>query len=140
MSWNWRWDTCVVWQDHIKWKKVGPFVKNWSFEDSWLLAILEKCPTSTMHNFLNFELLEVFLDFLETLRCPLINFLSHLIFIFHSQVINFGKKGVFVDFQKWPIMPKFVTFCECISWSWDMKMYCRKFHPLQNEFWMGHFS
>ena len=26
-----------------------------------------------MHNFFNFELLEVFLDFLEILRCPLSN-------------------------------------------------------------------
>ena len=54
-------------------KKVGPFVKNWSFEDSCLLVMLEKCPTSTMHNFFNFELLEVFLDFLKSLRCTLTN-------------------------------------------------------------------
>ena len=41
-------------------------------------------------------------------------FWYHLILIFHAQVISFGKKGVFVDFQKWPIMSKFITSCECI--------------------------
>ena len=52
-------------------KRMGPFGKNWSFGDSWLLSILQKSTTSKMHNFFNFELFEVFLDFLEILRCPL---------------------------------------------------------------------
>ena len=36
-------------------------------------AILQKRPTSPRHNFLNFDSLEVLLDFLEILRCPLSN-------------------------------------------------------------------
>ena len=125
----------------IKWKRLGPFDKIWSFGDSWLLAFLQKSPTSTMHNFFNFELLEVFLEFLESLTCPLINpFLSHLILIFHAHVRSFDKKGVFVDFSKWPIMSKFITSCECIFWSWGMKMDCRELHSMRNEIWMGHFS
>ena len=32
-----------------------------------------------------------------------------------------------------------ITFCESISWTWNVKMSCRKCHPLQNEHWMGFF-
>ena len=39
--------------------------------DFWQFC--KKSPTSKMHNFLNFELLEVFLDFLGSLRCPVTN-------------------------------------------------------------------
>ena len=128
-------------QAQIKWKRMGPFDKIWSFGDSWLLAILQKFPTSTMHNFFNFELLEVFLDFFRKLEMSYNQpFWSHLILIFHAQVRSFDKKGVFVDFSKWPIMSKFITSCEWILWTWGMNMDCRKLHPIQNELWMGHFS
>ena len=52
-----------VWA-HLAKFEVLRIVDFWQF---W-----EKCQISTMHNFFNFELLAVFVDFLETLRCPLI--------------------------------------------------------------------
>ena len=124
-----------------KWKRLSPFGKNWSFRDSWLLAILQKRSTLPMHNFFNFDSLEVFLDFLESLRCPLSNPFG-IISIWYSMLMYeaLTKKGVFVDFSKWPIMSKFITSCECIFWTWKLKINCRELHPLQNELWMGHFS
>ena len=106
-----------------KCKRLGPFGKNWSFRGSWLLAILQKKSTSLMHNFLNFDSLKVFLDFLESLRCYLSNpFGIILILVFHVHAWSFDKKGVFVDFSKWPIMSKFITFVivyfELGSWRW----------------------
>ena len=65
----------LVWHDKIK--SSG---KEWAhltklevlgMVDFW--QFYKNCPTSTMHNFFNFELLEVFLDFLEILRCHLTN-------------------------------------------------------------------
>ena len=87
-----------------------------------------------MHNFLNFESLDVFLDFLEILRCPLSNPFG-LISIWYSMFMyeSLTKKVVFVDFSKWPIMSKFLTSCECIFWTWEMNMNCRELKPLQNE-------
>ena len=70
--------------------------------------------TSTMHNFLNFDSLEVFLDFLETLRCPIINPFVIISFLYSMLMYEALTKMVFfVDFQKWPIMSKFITSCEC---------------------------
>ena len=122
-----------------KWKRLGPFGKLWSFGHSWLLAILQKRSTSTMHNFLSFDSLEVFLDFLEILRSPLSNPFGILSILYSMLLYEaLTNKGVFVDLSKWPIMSKFITSCECIFLSWDMKMDFREFHPLQNEIWMGH--
>ena len=36
-------------------------------------------------------------------------------------------------------MLKLITFCESISWTWNVKMSCRKCPPLQYEHWMGFF-
>ena len=63
--------------------------------------------------------------------------LSHVIWIYQSQVMVFDLKFIFVDFWNWPIMYKLITFYEIISWTWNVKMSCRKCHPLQNEHWMG---
>ena len=56
--------------------------------------------TSTMHNFLNFEPLEVFLDFLEILICPLTNSVG-LISILCSMIkYEYLTKKVFLlDFK-----------------------------------------
>ena len=64
---------------------------------------------------------------------------SHVILIYQSQVMAFDLKSLFVDFWKWPIMLKLITFCESISWTWSMKMSCRKCLSLQNELWMEFF-
>ena len=58
---------------------------------------------------------------------------SHVILIYQYQVMVFDLKCLFVDFWKWPIMLKLITFCESISWTWNVKMSCGKCHPLQNE-------
>ena len=106
--------------------------------DFWQFC--KKRSTSPMHNFLNFEPLEVFLDFLESLRCPISNPFS-IISIWYSMLMYeaLKKKVFFVDFSKWPIMSKFITSCECIFWTWEMKMNCRELHPLKNEPWMENF-
>ena len=64
---------------------------------------------------------------------------SHIIWIYQSQIMVFDLKCLFVDFWKWPIMLKLITFCESISWTWNVKMSCRKFPPLQDDNWMGFF-
>ena len=75
---------------------MGPFDKIWSFGDSWLLAILQKCPTSTMHNLFNFELLEVLLDFLESFRFPITNPFSLISFWYSILVSAFFDLGVWI--------------------------------------------
>ena len=73
-------------QTQFKHNKLGPFDKNCNFGHIWLLAILQKGSTSPMHNFLNFDSLKVFLDFLESLRCPLSNHVF-LISIWYSMFL-----------------------------------------------------
>ena len=72
-----------------KCKKLGPFSKICIFRNSWRLAIMQKRSTSPMHKFLNFDSLKVFLDFLESLRCPLRNH-SGMISIFLHYSFWFG--------------------------------------------------
>ena len=122
-----------------KCKKLGPFSKICNLRHSWLLTTLQKRSTSLMPNFLNFDSLKVFLDFLESLICPLRNTIG-LFSIWYSMFMYeaLTKKSVFVDFSKWPIMSKFITSCACIFRTWELKMNCRIFHPLQNELWMGY--
>ena len=68
----------LIWVvDHVfnkiqSWK-LGPFDKKCTFEHIWLLAIFQKWPTLTMHISSNFNPREVFLDFLESLGCPISN-------------------------------------------------------------------
>ena len=52
---------------------------------------------------------------------------------FDLQISSYGLwlKVPFVDFWKWPIMLRLITFCESISWTWSVKMSCRKCHSLQ---------
>ena len=123
-----------------KYKRLGPLNKICNFRHSWLLTILQKRSTSIIHNFLNFYSLKVFLDFLEILRCTLSNPFGP-ISIWYSVLMYevLTKKGVFVDFPKWPIMSKFITSCEGIFWSWEMNMKFRELHPIKNKIWMGHF-
>ena len=66
-------------------------------------------------------------------------FWSHINLVFHVHVWSFDPKGVFVDFSKWHIVSKFISSCECIFWTWELKMDYMELHPLQNEIWMGHF-
>ena len=65
--------SCTMLQTQDKHKMLNPFDKNCNFGHFWLLAILQKGSTSTMHNSFNFDPIDVFLDFLESLRCPLGN-------------------------------------------------------------------
>ena len=74
-KWSWQgikrsW--IILWSslDH---KIIGPFGKNWILSDIFLCAILQKCPTCTRCILLNFWHFWVFLDFLESSRCPLNN-------------------------------------------------------------------
>ena len=54
-------------------EKVGPFVKNWSFKDSWLWPFHKNFSTSPMHILLNFDHMNMFLDILERSWSPLTN-------------------------------------------------------------------
>ena len=60
--------------------KLNASIKSWAhlakiaildIFDFW--QFYKKGSASTMHNFLSFDFLEVLLDFLESLRCPLTN-------------------------------------------------------------------
>ena len=54
-------------------RKHGPLWKKCKFGPCWLLTIFQKLPTLTMHISLTFDPRSVFLDFLESLGCPLSN-------------------------------------------------------------------
>ena len=105
-----------------------------------ILVISQKFPNFSnayLAQFLSFDrVLGHFRKVLKSSKqCPW----SHVILIYQSQVIVFDLKSLFGDFWKWPIMLKLITFCESISWTWNVKMSCRKFHPLNNELGMGFF-
>ena len=61
----------VMLQTQCKHKKLGLFDKNCYLRHICLLTMLQKRSTFTMHNSLNFDPGDVFLNFLEILRCPL---------------------------------------------------------------------
>ena len=108
-------------QGQIKWKRMGPFDKIWSFGDSWLLAILQKCPTSTMHNFFNFELLEVFFDFLEILRCPLTKPFVSYHFDIPCSCMKLWQKMCFCWLLKWHVMYWLISPKWCIFWNLTLR-------------------
>ena len=64
---------------------------------------------------------------------------SQVILIYQYQVMVFDLKCLFVDFWKWPIMLKLITFCESISWSRGVNMCCTpKFSlPYSSRFAQG---
>ena len=125
----------------FKLEKIGPFGKNPSLVNICFMHFFKNCPTLTMHNSLNFDSLEVFLDFLEILRCPLSKTFGLISFWYSILMYEaLTKKSVFVDFSKWPIMSKFITSYECIFLTWELKMDYRELNPIKNELWMGHFS
>ena len=129
----------MAWQSWIKWKK-------------W--ALLSKIEVSRIVDFCHFKKIS---QLLQCISCSILiiwNVLghfgkvlkssnqclwSHVSLIYQSQVMVFDLKCLFVDFWKWPIMLKLITFCESISWTWNVKMSCRKCHSIQNEHWMGFF-
>ena len=84
-----------------KHKKLGPFSKKCNFGHIWLLAILQKGSTWPMHNSLNFDPKEVFLDFFKILGCPLSNPFG-LISIESSMFMYeaFTQKVFLLTFQK----------------------------------------
>ena len=55
----------------FKLEKIGPFGKNPSLVNICFMHFFKNCPTLTMHISLNFNLMRVFLDFLESLGRPI---------------------------------------------------------------------
>ena len=54
-------------------EKLGPFAKFWILSSISFCAPLQKCPTCARCILLNFQHFWVFLDFLESSRCPINN-------------------------------------------------------------------
>ena len=66
----------------IQVEKVGPFCQKWSFKDNWLWPFHKNFPTSPMHILLNFEVMNMFLDILESSWSPLTNVFGPMSFWF----------------------------------------------------------
>ena len=90
----------IMLQTQYKHKELGPFDKKINFGHFWLLAILLKRSTLSMHNFFNFDPRDVFWDFLEILGCPLRNPFG-LISIWYSMFMYeaLTKKVFLLTFQ-----------------------------------------
>src|ERR1043165_7394591 len=74
-------------------KIIGPFGKNWILTNISFCAIVQKCPTSEWCILLNFPHFWMFLDFLESSKCPLTNLFS-FISIGVSMLNNSSKQNV----------------------------------------------
>ena len=122
------------------WKKLRPISNFEAFEAKLTFQNSQKFPNfykAYLAQFLSFD--HVLGHFGKVLKSYNQCLWSHVILIYQSQVMVFDLKCLFVDFWKWPIMLKLITFCESISWTWNVRMSCRKCPPLQDEHWMGFF-
>ena len=133
------------WVVHSLWimilgRKCGSLAILRHLKQSWLFKISQKFPNfhkAYLSQYLSFD--HVLGHFGKVLKSSNQCLWSHVILIYQSQVIVFDLKCLFVDFWKWPIMLRLITFCESISWTWSVNRSCRKCHSLQNELWMEFF-
>ena len=126
--------------DDELWKKNRPISNFRSFESMLTFQNIQKFPNfhkAYLAQFLSFS--HVLGHFGKVFESSNQCIWSHVILIYQAQVMAFDLKSLFVDFWKWSIMLKLITFCESISWTWSMNMSCRKCLSLQNELWMDFF-